>query len=256
MYYYLSKILAPFLNLINFLTFSLILLYFLNLRLKKNFISFFINFFIILLLLLSFFPIGEKGIAYLEKDYFLQSPIVKVDNIIILGGSENIHATNITKKLNLNGSSERLIASVKLALENPNSVIYFLGGDGNLVKYKLGEADVAQIFFKNVGFDITRVKFINNTRNTIENLQAFKKFNVTNKTNILITSAFHMKRVMLMTKKINIDVIPYAVDFHSRGKTEFSLLNFIQTFNITNNLSTFNNFFREILGILAFKIFY
>ena len=192
----------------------------------------------------------------MERDYFLQSPIVEVDNILILAGSENIPATSITKKLNLGGSSERLIAGVKLALENPNSVIYFLGGDGKLVKSELDEADVAKIFFKDIGFDLSRIIFVNNTQNTIENLQSFKKLNIINKSNILITSASHMKRSMLITKKINIDVIPYAVDFQSVGNIKFSILNFIQTFNITNNLSTFNNFFKEILGIVAFKIFY
>ena len=256
MYFYLSKILAPFLNPVNFLSFSLIFFYLINLKLKKKFINFLVRFFIIILLLLSFFPIGKKGISYLERDYFSQSPIVEVDNILILAGSEDIPATIITKKLNLGGSSERLIAGVKLALENPNSIIYFLGGDGQLVKSKLDEADVAQIFFKDVGFDLSRVKFINNTRNTIENLLAFKKLNITNKSNILITSAFHMKRSMLITKKINIDVIPYAVDFHGTLNAKFSILNFIQRFNIISNLATFNKFFKEILGIVAFKIFY
>ncbi len=252
MYFYLSKILAPFLNPINFLIFFLILFYLTNLRLKKILIKFLIT----LILLISFFPIGEKGIFYLERDYILQNKIAKIDNILVLAGSEDIHATSITKKLNLGDSSERLIASVKLALENPNSIVYFLGGDGNLVKSKLDEADVAQIFFNDVGFDITRVKFINNTRNTIENLKAFKKLNINNKSNVLITSASHMKRAMLIAEKINIKVIPYAVDFRATRKFQFSILNFIQGFNISSNLSAFNNFFREILGILAFKIFY
>tara|TARA_B100000787_G_C16110865_1_gene258006 strand:- start:83 stop:841 length:759 start_codon:yes stop_codon:yes gene_type:complete len=252
LYFYLSKILAPFLNPINFLIFFLILFYLTNLRLKKILIKFLIT----LILLISFFPIGEKGIFYLERDYILQNKIAKIDNILVLAGSEDIHATSITKKLNLGDSSERLIASVKLALENPNSIVYFLGGDGNLVKSKLDEADVAQIFFNDVGFDITRVKFINNTRNTIENLKAFKKLNINNKSNVLITSASHMKRAMLIAEKINIKVIPYAVDFRATRKFQFSILNFIQGFNISSNLSAFNNFFREILGILAFKIFY
>ena len=256
MYFYLSKILAPFLNPVNFLLFSLILFYLINLKKKKKFIRFLLRLFIFLFLFLAFFPIGKKGISYLERDYLIQSPIAEVDNVLILAGSEIIPATSITKKLNLGGSSERLIAGVKLALENPNSVIYFLGGDGKLEKSKLNEIDVARIFFKDVGFDLSRVKFINNTRNTIENLLAFKKLNIINRTNILITSASHMKRAMLITKKINIDVIPYAVDFNGIRNTKFSILNFIQKFNITVNLSTFNKFFREILGIVTFKIFY
>ena len=162
MYFYLSKILAPFLNPVNFLLFSLILFYLINLKLKKKFIRFLLRLFIFLFLFLAFFPIGKKGISYLERDYLIQSPIAEVDNVLILAGSEIIPATSITKKLNLGGSSERLIAGVKLALENPNSVIYFLGGDGKLIKSKFDEADVAKIFFKDVGFDLARVIFINN----------------------------------------------------------------------------------------------
>ena len=77
---------------------------------------------------------GNLGLRYLEKDYVNQQKISDIDNIIVLAGSENLESTKITKKLNLNGGSERLIASVKLANKFKNSKIYFLGGDGYLVK--------------------------------------------------------------------------------------------------------------------------
>jgi len=93
-------------------------------------------------------------------------------------------------------------------------------------------------------------------------LQAFQNFQNENKSNILITSAFHMKRAILIAKKLNLEVTPYAVDFRSNlnsltgNKNKFSILNYIQRFNLIKNLSPSNTFFREILGILAFKIFY
>ena len=214
-------------------------------------------------MLISFFPIGKYGITYLEKDYISQNNIIKIDNILVLAGPENTGLTKITKKLNIRDGSERLIASVKLALENPNATIYFLGGDGALVKkFKFDEIDVAKIFYQDIGFDLQRVKFINSTRNTIENLQAFKNQNINNKFNILVTSAYHMKRSMLIAKKFNIDVVPYAVDFRMTAylselkEDKLSILNRIIGFSILSNLTNFNIFFREIIGILAFKLFY
>ena len=163
-------------------------------------------------------------------------------------------STEITKKLSLNDGSERLIASAKLALDYPNSKIYYLGGDGRLIKSKFNEADIAKIFYSNIHFDLNRVIFIDNTRNTIENLKAFKKINTLNQSNILITSAFHMKRSMLISKKLDLTIKPYAVDF--RSVNDFNILNYYQKLSIASNLQSFNIFFREIIGIIAFKLFY
>ena len=142
----------------------------------------------------------------------------------------------------------------QLALEYPNSKIYYLGGDGRLVKSKLNESDVAKIFYSNINFDLKKIIFINDTRNTIENLKAFKNVNTLNQSNILITSAFHMKRSMMIAKELDLNIKPYAVDF--RFLNNFNILNYYQKLSIANNWQSFNIFFREIIGIIAFKFFY
>ena len=253
MYFYLSKLLAPLLNLTNVLFILLIIFYLTNLKKKFRF-KFFSNIILILLLFISFFPLGNLGLKYLEKDYIFQDKVYKVDNIVVLAGSEKVASTEITKKLSLNDGSERLIASAKLALDYPNSKIYYLGGDGRLIKSKFNEADIAKIFYSNIHFDLNRVIFIDNTRNTIENLKAFKKINTLNQSNILITSAFHMKRSMLIAKKLDLTIKPYAVDF--RSVNNFNILNYYQKLSIASNLQSFNIFFREIIGIIAFRLFY
>ena len=153
MYFYFSKFLAPLLNLTNLLFIILIIFYLINLKTKFRF-KFFSNIILILLLLISFFPLGNLGLKYLEKDYILQDKVDKIDNIVVLAGSENIFSTEITKKLSLNDGSERLIISAKLALEYPNSKIYYLGGDGRLVKSKFNEVDVAKIFYRSKIYSI------------------------------------------------------------------------------------------------------
>ena len=117
MYFFLSKILAPFLSLINILFFFLIVSYFLkNFFFKKTFRI--INYLIIFLLIIfSVFPVGKKLINTLEKNYLISEIPINYEYIVVLAGSEDTYTTSITNKLTLNSSSERLIASVKLANE-------------------------------------------------------------------------------------------------------------------------------------------
>ena len=253
MYFYFSKILAPFLKLTNFLILLIVFIFFFrNFFLRKN-LRFFSYSIIVLFLSISILPIGNLGLKYLENKYINQQEFTNIENIIVLAGAENLQSTKITKKLNLNSGSERMIASVKLANEFKNSKIIFLGGDGNLIKNSIDEIYVAKKFYKDINFDLNRVHFINNTRNTYENLKEFKKI-VNNDKNVLITSAFHMKRSLLIADQLNIKFIPYAVDH--RSDKFFSFLNFYQSFSVSSNLSSFDIFFREILGILAINLFY
>lgn len=244
---------APFLNITNLLIILVIFSFIFRKYLFSRSIRIFRTILIVFLFLIGFIPIGNLGLEYLEKDFVSQTKISKIDNIVVLAGSEDINQTKEYKKLNLNSNSERLIASVKLGNEYYSSKIYFLGGDGNLIKNTIDETNVAKIFYNDVGFDINRVKFIDNTRNTIENLEAFKILNINDQTNVIITSAFHMKRVLLIAEKLKINFIPYPVDF--RSDKENSLINYYQKFSVSGNLQTFDLFFREILGIFAYKLF-
>ena len=256
MYFFLSKILAPFINLTNLILLICIISYFLKKLFFRNFFRIVNYLGIFILIILSFFPIGSKLINTLEKKYIISVLPDNYDYIIVLAGSEDIHTTFTTNKLNLNSASERLIASVKLANKKKNSKIIYLGGSGLLKNHNFDEADVAKIFFKDINFDLKRVVFINNTRNTIENLKELKKLNLqTENSSILITSAFHMKRSLLISKKLDLNLIPYAVDFRALADSDSkSLLNYYQGFSIVGNLQSINLFFKELLGIYAVKI--
>ena len=219
---------------------------------KANYLAIFF------LILFSLFPIGKKLTNTLENKYITSILPENYDYIIVLAGGEEINTTFITNKLNLNSASERLIASVKLANKKKDSKIIYLGGSGLLKNdnSNKNEANVAKLFFKDINFDLKRIIFINNTRNTIENLKEFKKLNLQNEHNpILITSAFHMKRSLLISEKLDLNLIPYAVDFRSFEDAGIdNLLNYYQRFSIVGNLQSINLYFREFLGIIAVKI--
>ena len=253
MYFYLSKLLAPLINFSNFIIIAILISLIFYLKFRNSFNKIILIFFTSIFFIVAFFPIGNFGIIYLEKKYFIKKDYLKYDNIIVLAGSESSYMTNYTGRLDLNEASERLIASVDLALKNKNSRIIFLGGSGFLVNNGFNEINVAQIFYENVGFNLDRITFVGSTRNTIENLNKFKELNINKTDDLLITSAFHMNRSLYISDKLELNLRPYAVDFrHSPKKQE--LINFYQTFNVVDNLLKINIYFRELLGIIAVKL--
>ena len=213
----------------------LILSFFYLINKKRKYLNFLIIH-ILILLFIAFIPIGNFGLSYLEKDFFNQKQFKNIKNILVLSGSD-----------------ERIISSIKIANIQTNSKIYYIGGNGYMIKNNQNnEHMLARNLYKSLNFDLGRVKFVGNSRNTIENFKEIKKLDLDNLNTILITSAYHMKRALMIAKNEDLNFRPHAVDF--RSFSQKSLINRYQVFSITNNLSNFNLCFREILGIIAFKI--
>ena len=173
----------------------------------------------------------------------------------MLGGAENVFDTMRFKKLHLHQSSGRLTALVKLGNKYKNTKLIHLGGNPYLNNQKtLSEAEVAKLYFEDIKFDINRIVFLDDSRNTIENFTSLKKYLKDQNYNniLLITSAFHMKRSLLIAKKLNLKFIPYAVDF--RSGSDFFITNYWQKLSISNNFINFDLFIRELIGSLVVKL--
>ena len=236
LYFYLSKILAPILNPTNFLIFCIIILFLIFIKNKNKLILKLLKLNVSIFLLIALLPIGNLGLKYLEKDFNNNFEYKNINNIIVLSGSD-----------------ERLIASIKLAYKFKNSKIYYIGGNAYLVKSDQNyEPSHAKKLYENLNFDISRVHFVGKSRNTIENFKEIERLNLEYSETVLITSAYHMKRSMMIAKNLNLNFKPYSSDFKSISQK--NLLNKFQAFDLVRNLTKFNLFFREILGIIAFKI--
>ena len=236
MYYYLSKFLGPLLNPTNFLFILFIILFIFYLISKRKIILKILSLNIFLIIIVAFFPTGSLGLKYLEKDFIIKKEFKNIKNILVLSGAD-----------------DRIIASVSLAHQYPEAKVFYVGGNAYLVKNNENDdPTIAKKFYNKLNFDMDRINFIGKSRNTIENFKEIKELDLKYSETILITSAYHMKRSMMIAKKQGLEVIPYPVNPISRSTTH--LLNSYQVFDVTNNLSNFNTFFREILGIIAFKI--
>ena len=236
MYYYLSKFLGPLLNPTNFLFIILVILFIYYLISKKKIILKILSLNILITIIVAFFPTGSLGLKYLEKDFIIKKEYKNIKNILVLSGAD-----------------ERIIASINLAYQYPEAKVFYVGGNAYLVQNNDNDdPTIAKKFYNDLNFDLDRINFIGKSRNTIENFREIKELNLKYSETVLITSAYHMKRSMMIAEKQGVKVIPYPVNPISRSKTP--LLNRYQVFDVVNNLSKFNTFFREILGIIAFKI--
>ena len=236
MYFYFSKILAPLINPTNFLFLALIILFIIYYKNKKKIIFKILTITIFFLSIISILPIGNIGLKYLEKDFINEESYQNIDNIVVLSGSDN-----------------RLLASVKLGNKYKNTEIYYIGGNAYLIKNDINdEINNAKKIYEELNFDMTRVNFIDQSRNTIENFKEIEKLNLIDSKTVLITSAYHMKRSIIIAKEFGLKLIPYVVD--PKTNRQSSLINIYQDFNISKNLGNFNLFFREIIGIVIFKL--
>ena len=147
-----------------------------------------------------------------------------------------------------------MLASVKLGNKYKNTKIYYIGGSSYLInKDANDEINKAKKIYEELNFDMTRVNFVGQSRNTIENFKEIEKLNLIDSKTILITSSYHMKRSLIISKDFGLKLIPYVVDQKTYRLS--SLINIYQDFNISRNLANFNLFFREIIGIIIFKLF-
>lgn len=252
MSFYLSKtlwlILNPF-NIFILLTLFSILLFLFSIK-RLSIIIFLINFSI--LLTISIFPIGNYLVYIIEKEFHLHTKVPDhIDGILILGGSTNAEMFQEYGQISLNGSAERLVESVDIIKKFKGSKIIFTGGSGILNRPDLGHVQVAKLFYKKMGINLKRIMFENNSKNTFENIIFSKKMAEPNKNEIwlLITSASHMKRALLIGEKNNWYFTPYAVDFLNEKNFKFR-----PNFKLLSNLNSFQKGLHEWLGLISYYL--
>lgn len=166
-------------------------------------------------------PLASTMMLALERHYShpAMEDLADVTGIIVLGGVVDALVSSTRNEIALNEAAERLTETAALAVRFPNARIVISGGDGALLYPSMGEAGVAKRFFTRIGIDGGRIVFEEKSRNTTENA-AFTKALVTPRPGerwLLVTSAFHMPRAMGCFRAAGFDLMPWPVDYRSRG---------------------------------------
>jgi len=172
------------------------------------------------LLLCEVAPVGHWALAPLE-DRFPSPPLpLKLDGIVVLGGSVNGELTALRGQPAINDSAERITMTLALARHYPDARIVFTGGSGSVLDQEHREADVIGPLFESLGLEPSRLTLERDSRNTWENaIYARKLVNPQpGETWLLITSAWHMPRSVGCFRQAGWTILPYPVDYEGDAR--------------------------------------
>ncbi len=161
----------------------------------------------------------SRSIMRLLEDRFpiAGADLGRIDGIVVLGGAVG----STRDQVRFTDAASRMTAAVALARRYPEARLLFSGGDAGVISFGRGtEAASARVLFHDLGIADARLVLEDKSRNTRENA-AFSKALVAPKPGerwLLVTSAYHMPRAVACFRAVGFPVIPYPVDFHSRGR--------------------------------------
>lgn len=251
-FFWLSKIIWPFIAPDNFLVVLIVIGLVLLLRGAYKYAKFFIGFVAFIMTVLLFCPVGQWLLHPLEMQFSANPELPeKIDGIIVLSGAESPFHSAEWEQVELNEAAERYFAFIKLIKRYPDARHLFTGGTGSMTKQEFKAADVARKLFKEQGLDISKIIFEDQSRNSYENAKfSYEKVNPKpNETWILITTSWHMPRSVGIFNKIGWPVIPYPVDHRTEreifliGKPRFAA-----------NLKMLKIAVKEWVGLLAYYL--
>lgn len=172
-------------------------------------------------MILAFFSapyISQILIRSLEDEFpAVEFPqIQNADAIVVLGGMINplsIHR----EKPELLSTADRLTDSIILFRQKKAPFILFSGGSGILFQSDVSEAKTARKFLTDMGIPKESILIEDQSRNTKENAVFSARILREKKMKriILVTSAFHMKRSLLVFEKEGLEIQIFPTDYKS-----------------------------------------
>lgn len=206
----------------------------------------------LLLLWLSFVPLGEWILAPLEKRFPANVALpAQVDGIVVLGGAIDPVLSAAWQQAELGGGAERVTAFAYLASLYPDAQLVYTGGSGDLLRQQDREADFAPYLLGQLGLGNRAIIYESESRNTWENAVNCKQLvNVqTDEEWILVTSAYHMPRAVGVFCQRGWPVTPYPVDHQSESGNLWRV-----QFGLLGNLGELRTGLREWLALIAYRI--
>ncbi|GAB3252809.1 YdcF family protein [Larkinella harenae] len=174
--------------------------------------------------------------------------------VVLTGGMVKVNA-DPRDRIYLGSESDRLGQALLLYKSGQIQKILISGGIGGIIKQDIAdEGQLARQFLLIAGVPAQDVWLENRSRNTYENAlfsapvlrQRFKGYE-----NVLITSAWHMRRAIGCFQKQNITVTPYPVAVMG-GRREFSPANLFLPSE--KAMSDFYWLVHELVGFTAYWI--
>lgn len=202
-------------------------------------------------LALAILPVGDLALRPLETRYPVAPDVDQVDGILVLGGAEEGDRTAFWGSVELNDAAERMTAGLALTLAHPGARLLVSGGSGALRDVFGGGvpgADVARLFYAELGLDPERLVLEGASRTTAENARLSRALAQPGETWVLVTSAFHMPRALAAFRAAGWpgDLIPWPVD-HRGGRLRAG-------WDLAGQMEKLQIVLREYVGLVAYLL--
>ncbi|MDC7787798.1 YdcF family protein [Rhodoplanes sp. TEM] len=207
---------------------------------------------LVLVALLGWSPLGNALLIPLEERFPAVEPDGAIAGIVVLGGSITPEVSGARSSVMLNEAAERLTAAAVLARQYPDAKIVHSGGDAAFLLPEGNESVVALRLLADLGVARERLIAEDRSRNTVENA-VFSKAIARPQPGerwLLVTSAYHMPRAVGVFRAAGFPVVPYPVDFRTRGPQDA-----LRPFpSIGDGLRRTDTAVREWVGLLVYRL--
>ena len=194
-------------------------------------------------------PLFFKGFT---RIWDVKADQVKADStkyscVIVLGGfsGAGIHGGG-----QFNRASDRFITATLLLSTGKARRILVSGGNGELVPGAYSEAPWAKLQLQKLGIADSLILVEGKSRNTVENAEFSKKILQANNLKppyLLVTSAFHMRRAVMIFNKKGLDVVPHPCNYLTNS-TQFNLIDIVPQADV---LSSWEIYLKEAVGYVV-----
>lgn len=171
----------------------------------------------------------------------------KYSCVIVLGGFSSGSEKN---NGHFNGNSDRFIQGVKLIATRQASHILISGGNGLLAPGGFREATWAKTQLEQLNIPDSLILTESNSKNTLENAR-FSKTILENShlppPYLLVTSAFHMRRSLMIFKKAGLNVVAYPCNYFT-SDASFIISDIMPD---ANTLFTWEYYIKEVVGYMV-----
>lgn len=199
-------------------------------------------------------PAGNLLMLPLEDRYASVTKTINepVAGIIMLGGFEDGWVSQGRGGVGLNEAAERLTEGVRLAFKHPQARVVFTGGVGGFITGGTDAAGPVGQLLEDYGIARDRIVLEDKSRNTHENATLTKELvrPQPGERWLLITSAYHMPRAVGVFRKAGFDVVPYPVDYRTRGAVDLKRL----FERIGAGLERTDLAYKEWMGLIAYYL--
>ena len=207
---------------------------------------------LLVIYLLSIRPVSDSLIKPLEN-CCTQPDITELNSaraIVLLGGGSCGGVKDFDGEGQVSsGAANRLLMALRLhkALQLP----IVLSG-GQVFAYSANEADIEYRVLKACGVEEKYLIKDAKSRNTAENAKYTKQICAQKNFGkvILVTSAFHMPRSVMLFEREGVDVIPYPTDYQTNKETVLDAFAFVPSSDCLYNTAVA---MKEYMGIAAVK---